>query len=74
MALLPAGDLPHVMVVGHYVQFLSLSKDYALPKCLQGTKTSISTKQVGIPALFVSDKGKITQMSVQSMFMSVFHS
>ena len=59
LSLLPAGDLPHVMVVGNHVQFMSLSKDYPLPQCLQGSKRDIGTKKDGTPALFLGDKGKM---------------
>ena len=75
VSLVPAGDLPHIMVVGQHVQFLSLSKDYALPKCLQGTKKDISMepKKDGIPALFISDKGKMTLFKAGFIFISFSH-
>ena len=77
VSLVPTGDLPHIMVVGYNVQFLSLSKDYPLPKCLQGTKTrpyiSTKPKKDGIPALFISDKGKMTLFKAGFMHMSFSH-
>ena len=75
VSLVPTGDLPLIMVVGRHVQFLSLSKDYALPKCLQGTKKDVSTvpKKYGIPALFISDKGKLPLFKAGFIFMSFSH-
>ena len=75
MSLVPAGDLPHIMVVGKHVQFLSLSKNYALPKCLQGNKKGISDdpKNYGTPALFISDKGKLPLFKAGFIFMSFSH-
>ena len=61
MSLLLAGDLPYIMVVGEHVQFLSLSKDYPLPKYLEGLKKKVGEKHSkvigtmndGTPALFL---------------------
>ena len=62
MSLFLAGDLPYIMVVGQRTQFLSLTKDYAVPECLaEGTnihnalrkKKGFGTDNDGTPALFL---------------------